>query len=71
MDGDKQKLRKKYILTLFKRARSGLFSVQVCVSKNLGQVIKVKAKRELVRFRTVRNQYLIMMRFSTCAKGLS
>ena len=43
----------KNILTLFQRARSGLFSVQVCVSKTLGQVIKVKAKRELVRFRTV------------------
>ena len=37
------------ILTLFQRARSGFLSVQVCVSKTLGQVNKVKAKRELVK----------------------
>ena len=43
------KKKDKNILPLFQRARSGLFSTQVCVSKTLGHVNKVKAKRELVK----------------------
>ena len=39
----------KNILPLFQRASSGLFSAQACVSKTLGHVNKVKAKRELVK----------------------
>ena len=35
----------KNILPLFQRASSGLFSAQACVSKTLGHVNKVKAKR--------------------------
>ena len=34
----------KNILPLFQRARSGLFSTQVCVSKTLGHVSKAKAE---------------------------
>ena len=43
------KKKDKNILPLFHRARSGLFSTQVCVSKTLGLVSKAKAKRELVK----------------------
>ena len=39
------KKKDKNILPLFQKARSGLFSTQVGVSKTLGHVSKAKAKR--------------------------